>query len=76
MDIKDKYVLHIGGHVENNTSYYEEHNSNYSINTDLILEESKYVREMGYEIKVNKLYDDYPIFLLPSIAFNKVNSSA
>mgnify|MGYP003291673711 CR=1 FL=1 len=59
MDIKDKYVLHIGGHVENNTSYYEEHNSNYSINTDLILEESKYVREMGYEIKVNKLYDDY-----------------
>lgn len=59
MSIKEKYVLHIGGHVENNTSYYEDYNSNYSIDSDLLLEEENSIRKIGYEIKVNKIYDQY-----------------
>lgn len=59
MSIKDKCVLHIGGHVENNTGYYEEYNSNYSIDSDLLLEEGNSIRKIGYEIKVNKIYDQY-----------------
>ena len=57
--MKNKYVLNIKGHVENNNSYYEEFNSNYSINSELLLEESNSICKLGYKIKVYKVCDGY-----------------
>ena len=44
MIMKNKYVLNIKGHVENNNSYYEEYNSNYSIN----VRKRKVINEKNY----------------------------
>lgn len=59
MIMKNKYVLNIKGHVENNNSYYEEYNSNYSINSELLLEESNAICKLGYKIKIHKVCDGY-----------------
>ena len=59
MIMKNKYVLNIKGHVENNNSYYEEYNSNYLINSELLLEEFNAICKLGYKIKIHKVYDGY-----------------
>lgn len=59
MNLKDNYILSIKGHKKSNTGYYEEFNSDSSINAELLLQEGKSGRYYGYEIKVIQVFDDY-----------------
>ena len=59
MNLKDNYILSIKGHKKSNTGYYEEYNSDSSINAELLLQEGKSGRYYGNEIKVLQVFDDY-----------------
>ena len=44
MNLKNNYILSIKGHKKSNTGYYEEFNSDSSINAELLLQEDGSVK--------------------------------
>jgi len=64
MNIKDEFILNIRGHVENNTGYNEDYNSNYSIDSELELKIGNSICELGYKISINNIYDEYVELLI------------